>query len=411
MAEFKNDDEDPVELGVRNVGMESKGRTKKKTTSFMAAANSTYKGAKKMFKKPMAGSRIREDGEDVMPTGRAEMAQITELVASLGKGDPEARCKAAAELRVLALDGDNKVAIVAAHGIGPLVDLCRDGTDEVNAGGAEAAARALWNLSINNDNKVAIAESGAIGPLVKLISNGGTIGSKEAAAGALRNLAVNVDNQVLIVEAGAVRPLVELCKEGSEEATAAAAEAAARALWNLAFNNEANQVAIACAGAVQPLVGLCKNGHSVVCKEAAAGALRNLTYNNNVNRNAMAAAGATPILVEMVKAGANEMSQMHAAALLKNLTSSPQCVSAVAKELGRRDAAAATKEDVDAEVDALLNANRSVGAGAQPNSPTSPPGGRFRMASKLVAQLTPNSRNGRITKRSMATSQASQNNP
>ena len=251
--------------------------------------------------------------------------------------------------------------------------------------------------------------AGAIGPLVTLLSKGGTIGAKEAAAGALRNLAVNVDNQVLIVEAGAVRPLVELCKEGDNEATAAAAEAAARALWNLAFNNEANQVAIACAGAVQPLVGLCKNGHSVVCKEAAAGALRNLTYNNNVNRNAMAAAGAVPILVDMCKQGENEMSQMHAAALLKNLTSSPQCIAAVAKELGLGDPNAASKTDVDAEVDGLLHVSRAA-APAAPTSPTSPGSGRFKMAAKLVSQLTPKSSptraGGRISKNKFSNSSA-----
>ncbi|KAH8063085.1 hypothetical protein JL722_2244 [Aureococcus anophagefferens] len=305
MAEFKSDDEDPLDLSVRNVGAEGGApkKVKKKTTSFMAGAHSAYKGAKKMMKKQPSMRRVRETDE--APGGRAELGQIAELIEHLAHDDLENRVKAAAELRVLALDGDNKVAIVAAHGIGPLVDLCRDGTNEENAAAAECAARALWNLSINNDNKVAIAESGAIGPLVTLLSKGGTIGAKEAAAGALRNLAVNVDNQ--------------------------------------------------------PLVGLCKNGHSVVCKEAAAGALRNLTYNNNVNRNAMAAAGAVPILVDMCKQGENEMSQMHAAALLKNLTSSPQCIAAVAKELGLGDPNAASKTDVDAELTPKSSPTRAGG--------------------------------------------------
>ena len=124
--------------------------------------------------------------------------------------------------------------------------------------------------------------------------------------------------------------------------------------------------------------------------EAAAGALRNLTYNNNVNRNAMAAAGAVPILVDMCKQGENEMSQMHAAALLKNLTSSPQCIAAVAKELGLGDPNAASKTDVDAEVDGLLHVSRAA-APAAPTSPTSPGSGRFKMAAKLVSQLTPKS--------------------
>ena len=281
--------------------------------------------------------------------------------------------------------------------------------DDHDADASERAARQLMDLAYEcPENVQSIMRSGALEPLVRLLGGGGP-GAREAAAGALRNLAVNVDNQVLIVEAGAVRPLVELCKEGDNEATAAAAEAAARALWNLAFNNEANQVAIACAGAVQPLVGLCKNGHSVVCKEAAAGALRNLTYNNNVNRNAMAAAGAVPILVDMCKQGENEMSQMHAAALLKNLTSSPQCIAAVAKELGLGDPNAASKTDVDAEVDGLLHVSRAA-APAAPTSPTSPGSGRFKMAAKLVSQLTPKSSptraGGRISKNKFSNSSA-----
>ena len=149
--------------------------------------------------------------------------------------------------------------------------------------------------------------------------------------------------------------------------------------------------------------------YSVVCKEAAAGALRNLTYNNNVNRNAMAAAGAVPILVDMCKQGENEMSQMHAAALLKNLTSSPQCIAAVAKELGLGDPNAASKTDVDAEVDGLLHVSRAA-APAAPTSPTSPGSGRFKMAAKLVSQLTPKSSptraGGRISKNKFSNSSA-----
>ena len=53
MAEFKSDDEDPLDLSVRNVGAEGGApkKVKKKTTSFMAGAHSAYKGAKKMMKK------------------------------------------------------------------------------------------------------------------------------------------------------------------------------------------------------------------------------------------------------------------------------------------------------------------------------------------------------------------------
>ena len=135
--------------------MSSFGGKKKKGTMMGKLAKSFSS------RKKAAAARADE------PDGKSTMDEITALVGRLSADEGADRLAAASELRVLALDGDNKVAIVAAHGIGPLVDLCREGADEEAAPAAEAAARALWNLSINNDNKVAIAESGAIGPLAR----------------------------------------------------------------------------------------------------------------------------------------------------------------------------------------------------------------------------------------------------
>ena len=98
MAEFKSDDEDPLDLSVRNVGAEGGApkKVKKKTTSFMAGAHSAYKGAKKMMKKQPSMRRVRETDE--APGGRAELGQIAELIEHLAHDDLENRVKAAAEL-------------------------------------------------------------------------------------------------------------------------------------------------------------------------------------------------------------------------------------------------------------------------------------------------------------------------
>ena len=154
---------------------------------------------------------------------------------------------AAEELRVIALENSAKVLIAGLGGIGPMVELMGD--ERRSAACREACARTLWNLATNNDLKVSIAAAGAISPLVALMSGAtSSVGCKEAAAGCLRNLAVTSENAAAIVAAGALNPLVALCRVGpgwNGGDAIACAEAAARALWNLAYDDPGNQVAIA----------------------------------------------------------------------------------------------------------------------------------------------------------------------
>ena len=140
-----------------------------------------------------------------------------------------------------------QVLIAGLGGIRPLVELLGD--ERKSAACREAAARTLWNLATNNDLKVSIAAAGAISPLVALMGGANaSVGCKEAAAGCLRNLAVTAENAAAIVSAGGLAPLVALCRVGpgwNGGDAVAAAEAAARALWNLAYDDPGNQVAIA----------------------------------------------------------------------------------------------------------------------------------------------------------------------
>ena len=145
------------------------------------------------------------------------------------------------------------VAVTAAVGgkdVGSLVQLLRDGSE----GAKEQAACALSNLALNAENKVAIVRAGALEPLVPLLRDG-SAGAKENAARALRSLSFNAENKVSIVRVGALDPLVQLLRDGS----AVAKEHAAGALSNLSFNSE-NQVAIVHSGALKPLKQLLRDG-------------------------------------------------------------------------------------------------------------------------------------------------------
>ncbi|KAH8092393.1 hypothetical protein JL720_5363 [Aureococcus anophagefferens] len=155
------------------------------------------------------------------------------------------------------------VAIAAAGGIAPLVELVRSGSADAK----DSAARALGNLACaNDDNQVAIAAAGGIAPLVEVVRSGSDR-AKASAVGALANLAYyNPDNQVAIAAAGAIAPLVALTRSGGQ-----GAEDAEAALTNLAYNNVDNQVLIAEAkGDIKTLVVLARSGSSAAAKNAAA---------------------------------------------------------------------------------------------------------------------------------------------
>jgi len=157
---------------------------------------------------------------------------LVELLQSGGEG---ARCAAGA-LMSLAYNQDNVVAIVAAGGIAPLVDLVGRGC----AGGKSNAALALGNLALNDDNiRVAIAAAGAIAPLIELVRSGNAE-PKVWAAWALGILAMNADNQVAIAAAGAIEPLLWFVWSNSP-----GADNAQEALKTLAYRNVDNQVIMA----------------------------------------------------------------------------------------------------------------------------------------------------------------------
>ena len=95
--------------------------------------------------------------------GSSEGKPVEQIIEELRSGSARTQEQAASELRILAVNADNQVAIAQAGGIAPLVELTRSGS----AGAKEQAAGALRNLALNADNKVAIAQAGGIAPLVE----------------------------------------------------------------------------------------------------------------------------------------------------------------------------------------------------------------------------------------------------
>ena len=108
----------------------------------------------------------------------------------------------------------------------------------------------MGNLAFNHAaNKVAIVAAGAVPPLVALLRSGSEPG-KERSAGALLILAVNAENQVKIAAAGAIDPLLALQRNGSAEAQAISAGALTE-LAKTAENQETIAAARAAAGGVE----------------------------------------------------------------------------------------------------------------------------------------------------------------
>ena len=217
--------------------------------------------------------------------------EIAEHVRVLCEGDDASKAAAAKALGSLAyFPAANKVAIVEAGGISPLVDLLRDG-------GAEAkgrAARALNNLASNHPTGYRVLT--ALEGLIHVLREGDDA-SKTVAAKQLGDFAIITEHRRAIAAAGGISPLVDLLRDGGAEAKGRAAEA----LFWLAFD-DANRILISEAGAVPRLVDLLRDGREVD-KGQAAMALGNLARKNDANAVAIAAEIGFDAVVELARDG------------------------------------------------------------------------------------------------------------
>ena len=206
-----------------------------------------------------------------------EVGAIPPLVALVTNGsNPRGQRAAAKALAVISLRTRIPAAIVAAGGIGALVTLLRNWSEDHLYLGHEAAQALnhLYQYDVgaveSAANRAAIVNAAAVDPLVALVTNGST-GDRGQAARELSNLALCDAIQEAIADAGAIPLLVTLVTNGAADEQ----KWAARALGNVGSLNEANQEEIVAAGAVYPLVKLMRDANGSL-KDAAAEALENL---------------------------------------------------------------------------------------------------------------------------------------
>lgn len=222
--------------------------------------------------------------------------------------------RSAAVLADLARSGDNKLAIVEAGGVGPLVAMLVDGSREAQS----AAAGAIWHLAALEPNKKVIYYAGAIVPLVALLSSGST-DAQTYSAGALWHLASSADSKAQMAEAGAIPPLVAVLRSPSAEAR----EHAAAVLSTLARGQVANKRAILKAAGLPPLIKLLTDPR-VQSQQYAACALWGLAESEELNcAREMVEEHVIAPLIEMLQAN-HPSTRGFAAACLVSLCAQPE---------------------------------------------------------------------------------------
>jgi len=182
-------------------------------------------------------------------------------------------------------------SIVALHAAEGMIELLRERTPGM---GQMIALQALRHMALHRPNLKPIGEiPGAIALLVSLVESGNEQ-EQEGAARALWNLAFDDSNSSQIAKG--IRPLIALVRTGGPSAKSAAA----RCLSILAVEDE-HSARLVDEGCIGPLVAMLSGSSGEI--EAAAGALANVAYNHE-SRKAIASAGAIELLMKQVTSAA-----------------------------------------------------------------------------------------------------------
>lgn len=158
---------------------------------------------------------------------------------------------AAAALVNLSLEPSNKINMVRAEVVPPLVELLTDGSSELR----DHAAGAIYSLAVEEKNRVAIGILGAIPPLLELFAmTSEEVWVRRDAGMGLYYLTLEELNRSKIARArGMARTLLEMATEADVRRTAL------MVLANLAESQESRGALIDC-GSVEVLVGLMRGG-------------------------------------------------------------------------------------------------------------------------------------------------------
>ena len=219
---------------------------------------------------------------------------IEKLVNMLhGTEGTGAQEEAAAALAKLAQDSlDNRVSIVDAGGITPLLSLL---SDKHSAKAKENSLLAITHLASKSARiQSALTKEGAPAMLAHvLVSVSASANAKELVTVAqlcsLVALAIshltekNAENQAKMAEAGAIPPLVAFLNNQTHPGMAANAAAA---IASLSMSHPENQASVARLGAVAPLCALVREGVPEV-KTQSASALWSLSEGNMANKATM----------------------------------------------------------------------------------------------------------------------------
>lgn len=234
-------------------------------------------------------TRTREEARTSLCSERLLLA-LKQLLSSRYAA---VQTNATAALVNLSLEKGNKVKIVRAGVVPPLIDILKSGYDESR----EHAAGALFSLALEDDNKTAIGVLGALPPLLHELRSG-TRRSRHDSALALYHLTLVQSNRAKVIRLGAAGALLGLLKD---------ADVAARVVLvvcNLAACDD-GRAALLDANAVDCLVGLLRNRaelSSESTRENCVTALHSLSDRSLRFKGLARDAGAAEVLLDVVKA-------------------------------------------------------------------------------------------------------------
>ena len=195
---------------------------------------------------------------------------VAALVALLRHSREDVCGEVTSTLLKLAFNKANKLRIVKAGAIAPLVQMLKPGYT-VQAPAVEFVAFLLANPTTPNTRAEIIA-AGAVPPLVTFLGSSSPAEHKYPALRALSAVCRDAEHTVAVVHAGIIPSLVRLLASPSIEMQAEAMQA----LGSLACNADLI-VPIAEAGAIPPIVKYLMN-KVVQVQEHAAVVLANLAY-------------------------------------------------------------------------------------------------------------------------------------
>lgn len=211
----------------------------------------------------------------------------------------------------LSLEKLNKVRIVRAGFVPPLIDALRGRLPEVQ----EHACGALFSLALDDANKTAIGVLGALQPLVHIMMRSESDRARHDAALALYHLSLVQSNRLKLVKLGSVHLFLGMVRSAQMPGRALLI------LCNLAACNE-GRAAMLDAGAVEFFVGLLRKGEfdSESTRESCVAAIYALGHGGGLRFRGLAkAAGAVEVLREVVEQTGRERARDKARRVLEML--------------------------------------------------------------------------------------------